>query len=155
MTNFEWLLENKKELVKRLISSNDSLAVAEDGTIDTCISVDCEQCKFQGFVRGCSECSFEWLNKDFSKQKLTKREYTFLSIFPNNWKWIVRYKSGLLCCFENKPYKNKNTASWDAKYGASSCFLEDIFGDIFEFITWNDSEPWAVNELLQLEVKDE
>lgn len=33
--------------------------------------------------------------------------------------------------------------------------LRDMYGNIFDFIKWDDEEPWSIEDLKKLEVKDE
>lgn len=32
---------------------------------------------------------------------------------------------------------------------------KDMHGDVFSFIKWEDEEPWSIEDLKKLEVKDE
>ena len=32
---------------------------------------------------------------------------------------------------------------------------KDMYGSMFDFIKWEDEEPWSVEDLKKLEVKDE
>ena len=45
-----------------------------------------------------------------------------------------------------------------SKMGAmcDCCYIsKKLFGDMFDFIKWEDEEPWSIEDLKNLEVKDE
>lgn len=80
--------------------------------------------------------------------KLTKRERAFCELVGDGW--IARDECGTIIWYDNKPCKRD--IEWFA-YG--EYFNLDIFNEIpFMFIEWEDDEPWAVEDLLKLEVKE-
>ncbi len=77
--------------------------------------------------------------------KLTKRERALCEYLPADW-WIARDKGrNNLFAYEVKPFKNG--AYW-------SCCKNLMYLDWckFDFIKWEDAEPYQVSDLLKLEV---
>lgn len=83
------------------------------------------------------------------KPKLTKRERAFCELFKTGW--ITRDAFSDLEWYELKLYKIKSC--WEL--GEGDCFdmmFIPYINEMFKFITWEDEEPWAVEDLLKLEV---
>lgn len=83
-----------------------------------------------------------------SQPKLTKRERAFCELITDGY--IARDSDMEIWWHERKPYKEfgewvNNEYSIDVE-----CFNEIPF----MFITWEDDEPWAVEDLLKLEVEE-
>lgn len=62
MTNFEWLLKEREELVKTCIVGN--FAVDRRGNINVCRLMHCEDCIFSKLGIACTSVSREWLNAE-------------------------------------------------------------------------------------------
>lgn len=76
--------------------------------------------------------------------KLTDDERKLLEVAYNQgYRWITRDKAYCLFIFKKTPYKGVIT--WD---NYRECGLE-VFGDMFEFIKWEDEEPYSIEELLK------
>ena len=75
------------------------------------------------------------------KPQLTEDEKVILRNLPKEYKYIARDKSGLIFLFSKKP--SKCDYSWIG--------YNDIafpFGHLFQFIEWEDEEPYSIEELL-------
>ena len=80
-----------------------------------------------------------WERKE--KPKLTEDEKVILRNVPQYYKWIARDGSGLIFLFSKKP--SKCDCSWIG--------YNDIafpFHHLFQFIKWEDEEPYLIEELL-------
>ena len=77
------------------------------------------------------------------KPKLIEAERVILKNIPKKYKYIARDNSGLLYIYENKPKKDGNVWS-NYNY---NCF--DLFQHLFQFIKWEDEEPYKIQELLE------
>lgn len=55
--------------------------------------------------------------------------------------------------FDEMPKKESDY--WRIKDISGLYNHRDIFGDMFAFIKWEDEEPWSIEDLKKLEVKDE
>lgn len=81
-----------------------------------------------------------WKRKDF---KLTEDEKTILRNIEV-YKYIARDEAGTLYVYYEKPEKDLDGEYW---YGTSTCF--DVFGHLFNFIKWEDKEPYLISDLLE------
>ena len=72
--------------------------------------------------------------------KLTEDEKAILRNVPQYYKWIARDGNGVVCLYPDKPHKSKTI--WDS-YGALFPFHH-----LFQFIKWEDDEPYSIEELL-------
>ena len=78
--------------------------------------------------------------------QLTENEKAILRNVPKKYKYIARDKSGLIFLFSKKP--SKCDYSWIG--------YNDIafpFSHLFQFIKWEDEEPYSIEELLKGEEK--
>ena len=79
-----------------------------------------------------------WERKE--EPKLTEDEKAILRNVPQYYKWIARDGNGVVCLYPDKPHKSKTI--WDS-YGALFPFHH-----LFQFIKWEDEEPYSIKELL-------
>ena len=80
---------------------------------------------------------------------ITEDEKTILRNLLGKYEWIARDESGVLYIYHNKP-KNKEF-TWVVESG-SRCL--DLFDHLFKMVQWEDDEPWKVEDLLKLDVKE-
>ena len=152
MTNFEYY----KEEILEIINNGDSLGVCKGKPVK-CTSIECSEC-ISSDGQGCDKGIYPWLYAEHTEQpKLTKKERQFCELVETGW--IVRGELGDLNFWIKKPEKRHQGAYgyWmassndDEKYnnGISNCLNIK-----FSFITWDDAEPWSVEDLLKLEVEE-
>ena len=84
-----------------------------------------------------------WERKE--KPKPTEDEKVILRNVPQYYKWIARDGNGVVCLYPDKPHKSKTI--WDS-YGTLFPFHH-----LFQFIKWEDEEPYSIEELLEGEEK--
>lgn len=138
MTNFE---KYQKEILN--IVSKQSLAVKE-GKPASCDETNCNECMLD--VRQCGRELIKWLYAE-ANTILTAKERTFCEIISEGY--IARDKDGdLFYSQSDKPCKEDEI--WVVDYNNYIALPEDLF----KFITWEDEEPWTVEELLKLEVEE-
>ena len=98
------------------------------------------------FIFGKYEELCEAVNKEY---ELTNAETAIISSLDEKWKYIARDEDGRLFIFTAKPEKYVYCSVWvrgeDYK-GESSYFP---FPDLFKFISWSDSEPVLIKNLLK------
>lgn len=74
------------------------------------------------------------------------------------YKYIARdYNTGKLSLYKNKPFKYR-TRSWipqSKDFAYELPYACEPFGVEFDFIGWMNEEPWSIEDLKKLEVKDE
>lgn len=138
MTNFE---KYQKEILN--IVSKQSLAVKE-GKPASCDETNCNECMLE--ATQCVRELIKWLYAE-AKLILTAKERAFCEIVGEGY--ISRDKDGeLFYSQSDKPYKDDEIWVVDCNDYIT------LPGDLLEFITWEDEEPWAVKELLKLEVEE-
>lgn len=126
-----------------------------NGEIQKCIGTYCVQCDFYKFKFGnCNGDRIYWLMSEYKPEPvLTQREKHFVECIEDGW--LTKGE----CCnefkwWEKKPRRERN--KWVA-YEATQVhsILSYAFGIELPFITWEDEEPWAVEDLRKLKVGDQ
>ena len=155
MTNFEYFKDEILEITRH----NKNIAIVND-TPMCCGTAQCKDCLRYGDDRCCNSALFEWLYADhIEKPKLTKKERMFCELVETGW--IARDENGLGWYFtsltddNNKPFKRID--KWECCNMVPSTYskLDVLTNNLFSFITWDDEEPWSVEDLLKLEACDE
>jgi hypothetical protein len=80
------------------------------------------------------------------KPKLTEDEKAILRNMPKKYKYIARDYWGELYIYENKPKKGDNR--WII-FGSDYFNNLNMFQHLFQFIKWEDKEPYNIQELLE------
>ena len=84
-----------------------------------------------------------WERKD---PKITKDEKVILRNLPEKYKWIARDENGLIFLYAKKPSK--------CEYSWGGCkYMLLPLEHLFQFIQWEDNEPYSIKELLKGEEK--
>lgn len=161
MKNFEYYQEEIKNITKR----GYGVAVVDNKPVACGDIQNCKNCQLANVDAKwrCHLNRMEWLYEEHVEQpkkpKLTKKERLFCELVETGH--IARTKNGHLYFYEShitKPYKidNPNTNIW--RHDAQSYFLSDessnLFNLTFDFIKWEDEEPWSVKDLLKLESEE-
>ena len=83
-----------------------------------------------------------WKRKE--KSKLTEDEKVVLRNIDKEYKWITRDEDMTLSFHSVKPHKEAYFwSSLEANY------VDDLFPNLFQFIKWEDDEPYSIKELLE------
>lgn len=132
MTNREWLFNKMQNMSDEEFAYN-----AHD-----CVC-DHSRCKTG---RACMECKLEWLKAEH-KEKITlsEAERIILENIDKEYKWIARDENKNIFIYSEKPDKKQYMWKWIPN--ATICFTQ--YNHLFQFITWNDSEPYNIEELLK------
>ena len=85
-----------------------------------------------------------WERKEIPQ--LTEDEKVILKNVPKEYKWIARDLSGMVYIFIERPEKGQ--AIW---YGCGQPMIP--FYHLFQFIKWEDDEPYLIEDLLKREEK--
>ena len=80
-----------------------------------------------------------WERKE--KPQLNEDEKVILRSLPKEYKWIARDLSGMVYIFIERPEKGQ--AIW---YGCGQPMIP--FYHLFQFIQWEDDEPYSIEDLL-------
>lgn len=161
MTNYEFY----KEEIEMRYRNVEAFALTKQGCIVNCGSINCQACMFSCYTnpatRGlsCGDRKMMWaVHEHVEKPKLTKQERKFCELFESKDVWIAKDKSGALYLYDKKPHKGKELYDeiWEANYYGNT--MDGIVFKLaemkFEFIKWEDEEPWSIEELLKLEVEE-
>ena len=80
--------------------------------------------------------------------KITEDERAILRNLPKKWKYIARDEDSSLWLFDDyKPYKAKTSPKWLGNIGEPL----NLFRHLFQFIKWEDEEPYLISDLLEEE----
>ena len=85
-----------------------------------------------------------WERKE--KPQPTEDEKVILRSLPKDYKWIARDLSGMVYIFIERPEKGQ--AIW---YGCGKPMIPSYH--LFQFIQWEDDEPYLIEDLLKGEEK--
>ena len=139
MTNREWLLNKMQNM------SDEELGEYLAQTIHKCkfCLIDSEyECGKK--IRCCDDEIANWLKSEHKEPiTLSEAERIILENINKDYKWICRDKGGNMHVFKAKPIKHHTY--WDIGSSYSLC----AFNHLFQFITWNDEQPYNIEELLK------
>ena len=98
-----------------------------------------------------------WERKEKKEIKLTTEERAFLNsiLLVSDYKYIARDKKcDALWVFNAKPEKGSFSCEWIYVPGDShGAEITDKTKGMFEFITWDDEEPYLIEDLLKGDIK--
>lgn len=134
MTNREWLLKEMQNM------SDEELAKVIQSSVILCNEPE-TKCRDSS----CMDCKLEWLKKQHKEKiKLFEAERVILENIDKKYSWIARDEDGNLRIFEGKP--TKSAEYWCAWEGERNL---ELFNHLFQFIEWEDKEPYNIEELLK------
>lgn len=157
-------MKNREKFAKEILNiacNGGVIAVTKDNKVVCCRDINCEQCLFhKGDDYGgyCDDTErIRWVESEYVvKPTIISREKKFLDALLPSCKYIARDINNDLYIYYNKPRRNSMNMNeyWitdDSNYFYVS---KDMYGDMFNFIKWEE-EPWIIEDLKKLEVKDE
>ena len=109
---------------------------------------DCEDCQFSSLCEKFVEFEelVDYLLSDVPENLLSDDEYIILKNLDKQWKWIARDDgySCILHVYNMKP--TKDNYSWKC----IGCLSEKmkLFNHLFQFVKWEDDEPYKIEKLL-------
>ena len=111
---------------------------------------ECKQCSFVEVMGSPKNCDFavkaeELLEEYIEPKKLTKRERAFCEYAQSGY--IVRDGYGYCIWHEGKPCKIDG--SWHSPFRQTV-----IISTLFMFVSYDDEEPYSVEEMLKWEVEN-
>lgn len=151
-------MKNKEKFAKEILDiacKSEKFSVIKSGEITFCDRFKCDMCKFNDSTgeKSCRTKRYKWPESEYvEKSTITSREKNFLDALPSKCKYIARDKDNLLYAYYDKPIRGNKF--WITNY-AFHDMPKDMHGDVFSFIKWEDEEPWSIDDLKKLEVKDE
>ena len=148
MTNFEYY----KDEIKKIAEAGNTIAV-RDGKILACPAVRCNDCKFKNTNDSFIPCGSRvllWLHEEHKETpKLTAREYNILKVIGEGY--LTKDQDGKIFVNVSKP--EKYSAAWiSSKKRMTAMFWPK---ELFNFIKWEDDEPYSIEEMLTWEHEEE
>lgn len=147
-------MKNREKFAKEILDiacNGSSIAMDFDGNLVPCSGLNCNECCFNS--NSCEDCDMgiqKWCESEYvEKLTLTTKEKKFLDLLLPNYKYIAREKNGFLLAYTEKPIKILET------WGLANCALINMFDIKFDFIKREDEEPWSIEDLKNLEVRDD
>ena len=136
MTNRQWLLNKMQNM------SDEELA----GMVRIHCTMGCDFCEVKD--KSCLDCKIDWMKQKHKEQiKLSDAERVILENIDKDYKWICRDKNMNIYVFDLKPSKDEEYDCWDSDEGIGERL--EVFNHIFQFIKWEDEEPYNIEELLE------
>lgn len=113
----------------------------KNNKIYSCRELHCTECAFYTPGCLCTNLVIKWLYEEHKEPViLTDDEKKLCELLDGGW--VVRSGNGVLCYYRQKPNKNEQTGLWYGRLGSS---ITSLFPQCkFEFIKWEDEEPWEV-----------
>jgi hypothetical protein len=142
--------EKNKEKILDLTEGGYYFAVRKDrqNIARSCDGLKCEDCIFDEEEDcGCSFSRMKWMLSEYREPvKISKLEYGILEyLFENKqYKFIVRERNDCLYIYKSNP--KKEVDCWQSL--SMSCGLNP-FNGLFKFVTWEDSTPTSIEEVLE------
>lgn len=139
MTNREWLLNKMKNM------SDEELVETLEKIVNECqyenTNYPCDS--------DCIPCKAIWLQAEHKEPiTLSEAERIILENIDKEYKWICRDGvENVVWVYTDKP--TKNGGWWMNESNSKIGWNLSLFSHLFQFITWNDSEPYNIEELLK------
>lgn len=138
-------IEKIKDEIKNFYDENNTLRcyLAQIATNQN-YSVNC----YRGGNVNCSECLrlslLELLEEYKEPIKLTRFEYEYLKVAKENeYNFIARDKNGTLVVYNIALHKT------DTLWCTASAKWDKVnFNNLFNFVKWEDEEPWKIDSIL-------
>lgn len=154
-------MKNGEKFAKEILDiacKGGSVAVTRDNKVVCCNDIDCESCIFDscdkhiGRSQACYDRVREWAESE-EKPTITSREKNFLDALLSDCKYIARDFNNDLYIYYNKPRRSYMNESWTTDDSNYFYVSRNMYGNMFDFIKWEDEKPWLIEDLRKLEVK--
>lgn len=138
-------IEKIKKEIKNYDTNNNVYFGCYLANFESNIDYEESDC-FKGIL--CSEClrlSLLNLLEEYKEPiKLTKFEYEYLKFAKENgYNFIARDKNGKLVIYNIAPHKT------DTLWCTASAKWDKVnFNNLFNFVKWEDEEPWKIDSIL-------
>ena len=150
-------MKNREKFAKEILDiacKGNHFGVTKAGEIISCTETDCAKCLFNDDI-DCDISLEQWSESEYvEKNTITSREKKFLDVLLPKWKYIARDSNNSLFIYPIKPIRFGTCWMVKNDYNVYK-IAKDVYGNMFNFIRWEDEEPWSIEDLKKLEVKDE
>lgn len=159
-------MKNREKFAKEILDiacNGRSIAVTKDNKVVYCSDTPCESCMFNscgkhiGRSQVCLDQLREWSESEYVEEPtITSKEKTFLDLIVAKWKYLVRDEDKNLYVFDSLPIKEWDGWCAENMSMCGYCYIsKKLFGDMFDFIKWEDEKPWLIEDLEKLKVKED
>lgn len=146
MKNFKFY----EDEIKAIVNDGKSVAIRNNKPV-ACWDIKCEQCDCNCNDKanmGCHAKFIKWLYQEHVE--LTEEEHALCVALKDGY--IARGRSGRLVLFTDKPTKNEELGAWVTNAIRTSILYH--FPHLkFNFIKWEDEEPYSIDKLIKAAVK--
>ena len=152
-------MKNRQKFAKEILDiacKGSRIAIKHDCVIPcVCSKIECSDCQFD-FYDDCEEGIENWCESEYVENPtITSREKKFLDLLLTKWKYIARDENKNLYVFDSLPIKGYDGWCIENISMCEYCYIsKKTFGDMFDFIKWENEKPWSIEDLKKLEVKD-
>lgn len=150
-------MEHFRGAIEAIMKDFEGFGVDIDNSkLIACKSGSCERCKFSYLNNKnkedpCAKHKIKWLMSEYKPETvLTAREKGFVECMVDGW--IARDQNGNLKWSEILFDRDSLNGMWYLSKVSAEAYLHEEY---FPFITWEDEEPWSVEELRKLKVGDQ
>lgn len=154
-------MKNREKFAKEILDvvcKGKHFGVTKSGEITFCDLFKCDMCKFNDSTgeKNCRTKRYEWSKSEYvEKPTITSREKNFLDLLLPKWKYIERDKNNELYVYQFESTCNDGSLDFILNKIIYYHIPVDMYGNMFAFIKCKDEEPWSIDDLKKLEVKDE
>lgn len=151
-------MKNREKFAKEIIDvacKGGTIAVTKDNKVVDCDDITCEECLFNINYNECdcdNNAIERWAESEYV-ETITLKEKMFLDLLSPDCKYIARNQDESLYVYKNEPIRCK--IYWTVNNFCSYYISRDMYGNMFDFIKWEDEKPWSIEDLKKLEVRDE
>ena len=156
MTNLEFY----KEEIEKINKEGHQVAVVDGKPMSCCKECDaCDKCELHhrpAYIKqGCGVSRTMWLMEEHNEKfTISLSELSFLELLSNKF-YIARDCSGMLYVYNGLPVKDGTFGVWRSAGYNSLHISKSIFKHVkFDFIRYEDENPWSVGDLIKLEVRE-
>ena len=150
-------MKNRQKFAKEILDiacKGNHFGVTKAGEIISCPETDCAKCLFNDDI-DCDISLDQWSESEYvEKNTITSREKKFLDVLLPKWKYIARDSNNSLFIYPIKPIRFGTCWMVKNDYNVYK-IAKDVYGNMFNFIRLEDEEPWSIEDLKKLEVRDE
>lgn len=141
-------MTNLEHYLKDILNLKNNFALhKKTGRAKNCERLNCEDCRFynEDPEATCYRNIFYWMFEEH-KPSVNKLEYDLLDYLYNNTKfrYIARDEAEWLYAYYEPPVKGVDCWEDGECYGSL-----EMFGDLFEFVKWEDEKPTSICEILE------
>lgn len=120
-----------------------------EGNIN-CYFTECvmkEKCDSKKNCTECRKALIKWLNEEYREPiAISADEKAILRNLPEEFKYIARDSNSSIFIYKTKP--TKKLSAWMNTVTSSTAPL-NLYNHLFQFIKWEDDEPYSIEELLK------